>query len=125
VFKLRKISISNFVLSKVSAHFELTMDRVEQIGDTSLIDWKGLKTKKVGKDRKFFGNFTNKVDFDNSYKISVELYVKQGNEYRKTPYRLPTKSYCNFISDDDYYYKEMSEFSDFIYPFECPQKKVR
>lgn len=121
---MRFVQCARF-FGQVSAYFELTLERAEQLSDTALMDVTGLKIRKVEKDRKMFGNFTYNLDIDNSYKIALENFVKQGNEYRKSPYRVLDKNYCDFIAEDEFYFNELCEVSDFKNPPECPHKKVK
>lgn len=100
------------------------MGRVEQLSDTSIIDVKGLKTKKDGRDRKVYGNFSFNVPIDNTFLIGVELFVKQGGEYRKTPFKLFDTGYCDFTSGDTFFYEELCEVSDLTFPAPCPFEKV-
>lgn len=61
---------------------------------------------------------------DNSYSAMVEVFLKQGGEYRKLPYKLEKKPLCDFFKGDVYYYEELSTMSTFPFPFVCPYKKV-
>lgn len=100
------------------------MGRVEQLSDTSVIDVRNLKTKKDGRDRKVYGNFSFNVPIDDSYTIQVELFTKQGGEYRKTPFKMFEIGYCTLTENDTFFYKELSEVSDLVFPAPCPFAKV-
>jgi hypothetical protein len=103
----------------------MNMERFEQIGDRSTCDSSSIRIKKVGKERQIFGNVTISADLDNSYLLTGQLYVKQGNEYRKSAYRIPETKFCDFLADDEYgMIKEFFEASNRKYPPECPFKKV-
>lgn len=103
---------------------DIEVQRLEQLNGTNWADWSNLKTRRVDKDRKLFGNITIHTDIDNSYLIEFRTYKKQGGEYRLLPYRLPKKKFCDAIRDDDVVYPDLAAVSDFEMPAPCPYKKV-
>ena len=66
----------------------------------------------------------HKMDFDNSYTVSVKSFKKQGGEFRLMPYKLDRKKYCDFFNDDSYIFPEFVKYSDFKLPLPCPLVKV-
>jgi hypothetical protein len=61
---------------------------------------------------------------DNDVKIEVQLYKKQGGEYRKLPYNFPKAPLCDTINNDDHFYPDVVKHSDMPMPMPCPIPKV-
>jgi hypothetical protein len=100
------------------------MQRTEQLSDSTYLDYKGLKIRKHEGYRKIFGNVTHHIDMDNSYDTMVDLYLKQGGEYRMLPYKLKRSPLCDFYSGDKFFYEDMTKTVSYPFPFVCPLKKV-
>jgi hypothetical protein len=56
--------------------------------------------------------------------LSVEGYQMQGNEYRKTPYKLPTDKICDFLKNEQYVYDNFLLFTNLPPKDTCPIPKV-
>jgi hypothetical protein len=99
---------------------------VNHVGGTDLIDNTGVSVKRVNKTkiRAISGVSVHKIPLDDSIKVHVQFYVKQGGEYRKLPYNLPEKGFCKFQNEDEYIYKNFAASSDFPYPLICPLPAV-
>ncbi|CAO1407950.1 unnamed protein product [Diamesa serratosioi] len=56
----------------------------------------------------------------NEYDLFVVLFKKQGNEYKKTPYKIGPKKFCDFLRDEKMFYPDIRAVSDFPSPETCP-----
>jgi hypothetical protein len=79
-----------------------------------------LKIRKINKTRVFVGSFAVLVPLDNTFSVAAHLFVKQGNEYRKLPYRSPKKPLCEFYQSDIFFMQDFCEKSNLTYPVPCP-----
>jgi hypothetical protein len=102
----------------------MELQRVEQIGDTSCVDFTNLKIRKNDGKRKMFGFVHFKGLFDDDVKVVAQAYTKQGGEYRRLPYKIAKKGICAFCKEDSYFLEEMSRDSNFSLPFKCPFANV-
>jgi hypothetical protein len=50
----------------------------------------------------------------------LEIYNVQGNQNRKTPYRLPRKKICDYAKSDKYFYKNLVAASNLPPADQCP-----
>jgi hypothetical protein len=50
----------------------------------------------------------------------LEIYNVQGNQNRKTPYRLPRKKICDYAKSDKYFYKNLVAASNLPPVDQCP-----
>lgn len=57
-------------------------------------------------------------EWNDEMKVGVDWFEMQGGEYRKTPYRLPTKQWCDFVKNDKMLMPEVYAVTDF--PKTCP-----
>lgn len=105
---------------KAIAYFDVEIQRFEQYSDTTYADYRSLKVRKNNKTRKLYGNITINKPFDNKFTVSMVTFTKQGGEYRMLPYKLPEKQFCDFFNEDDLFYPELTEYSDFTNPIRCP-----
>jgi hypothetical protein len=97
---------------------------VEQVSNATYLDYKGLKIRKHEGVRKIFGNVTHHIEMDNSYVALIDLFIKQGGEYRLLPYKLKKSPLCDFYRDDTFFYEEMTKMISYPFPFVCPFKTV-
>lgn len=89
------------------------------------MDWTNLKVKKLNKTtRGLVGNVTVHKPLDKSYLVEIAFFLKQGGEYRKSPYKLAKRSIYDFLKDDEYFYPDMAKVSNFPYPAVDPFPKV-
>lgn len=106
------------------AHMEIELQRCEQISvDTvNFVDYSQIAIKRVNKTkvRGVFGSFTYHTPLDNTYKIQIEFYLKQGGEYPKLPFKLAEKRVCDFYREEEYTYAEFSQSSNLPMPLPCP-----
>lgn len=53
-------------------------------------------------------------------------YIKQGGEYRRLPFKVPKKKFCDFFFDEPYFYPDFQKSTDFPPPGKdnCPLKNV-
>lgn len=100
---------------------EIQVFKIEQLNEPTYADPK-LYLKKVNKVRKIFGNATWHIAIDNTFMAERLLYMKQGGEYRRLPYKLPKQGFCDFHNDDKNFYPDLAAHSDFEVPFQCPQQ---
>lgn len=62
--------------------------------DPNAIDLSGIKVRKINKtSRGFFGTAFVNSPFDETYELFVDMYKKQGGEYRLLPYKVK-KNLC-------------------------------
>lgn len=104
----------------VSGYFELDVDFVEQLSETTYIDFTELKVRRINGTRKIMGNVTYHISLDNTFTEELLVYLKQGGEYRILPYKVSKKGVCDFHNGDEYFYPEMSAVSDMPLPYPCP-----
>lgn len=96
------------------------------MGDSSIIDWRDLKIKKLNKTtRGIYGNAIYHAPIDNTYKFEGTVYIKQGGRYKPLPFKRAPSGFCNFIQRDDQFYPLLAEESEFPFPMPCPLPKVR
>lgn len=98
---------------------------MEQLSDTTYADYSGLKVRKHNGTRKMYGNVTFKVPIDNTFTREMVSFIKQGGEYRLLPYKFPSMPFCAFLQNDVFFYEEVCNYTDFIYPAPCPFEAVR
>ena len=110
----------------MSSYIEIDLLQSEQLaGDReNFVDFSKLSVKKIKGVRGLFGNATYHVQLNNTFRAKASLYIKQGGEYRKMPYRLPEKGVCDFFNEDDIFYPELSQKSNFMKPVPCPPPAV-
>lgn len=113
---------------QVHAYFDIELQNCEQVGGDkdSFMDLTDVKVKKVNKtSRALFGKAVYHVDIDDTYDIETKAFVKQGGEYRQSPFTIKKQQYCKFFQEDTFYYPEVTKVSDFPLPHPCPFEKVR
>lgn len=89
------------------------------------MDWSDLKIKKVNKTtRAMFGNMINAVSLDNSYEAEILFYLKQGGEYRASPYKISRNPFCEMIHGDEMVLPEFIAASTLPSPLPCPVPEV-
>lgn len=112
-------------MKKTSAYLDISLDHCLQLeGDReNFMDWSTIKVRKLNKTHHgLIGNLTHRVPLDNSYEGQLTIFIKQGGEYRKLPYRLPKKNYCDYIKDDTYFYPELAASSISRFLSSVPKK---
>lgn len=93
--------------------------------DNAYLNLDNIRVKKVNRTHHLIvGNFTLNVNQGNDYMFFATLYKKQGNEYRKTPFKMGPKKFCDFLRDEKYFYPEARTRSDFPSTETCPWPKV-
>lgn len=115
----------NNSFSKDSVYLELQIQKVEQVSNTSFVDYSTLKVKRVNRTRKLFGNLTYHLDMDNSYKESFKFYKKSGSGYQLLPYKLIEKPFCDFNRQDEFIYPDFAAALNLPEYMPCPLAKVR
>lgn len=109
-------------------YFDFQVQTCEQNGgNKSLIDYSGLKVRKVKGVRKLFGDVIYHISMDNTIGVEGYAYIKQGGEYRRLPFKIPRKQFCKFFYEEIYFYPEFAKASDFPPPetATCPLPNVR
>jgi hypothetical protein len=108
------------------AYFDIELQQIVQTFGEDFIDGKNIKIKKIPgtRDRGLFGSATLHGDIDNSFKAFTTMYVKQGGEYRLTPFKVPSQSFYDFVNNDKTYIPELAKVSNFTQPMPCPLSKV-
>jgi hypothetical protein len=93
---------------------------MKQTSNTTYLDYTKLKIRKINKTRMIVGEMTVNREIDNTFLGQASIYVKQGNEYRLMPYRLPPKGFCDTHNEDIYFFPQVVEASDWTLPLPCP-----
>lgn len=111
---------------QANAYMELGLINCEQTtSDTSIIDWRDLKIKKINRTtRGIFGKTFYHIPLDKSVLFEVIAYIKRGGEYRKLPYRIAPRELCVAAQEEIYVYPELVLASDFPSPVPCPFPNV-
>lgn len=99
---------------------DIELKLVEQLNDRTYIDYSSLKVRKVNKTRMIIGNTTYNIPLDDTFLSSVAVYVKQGNQYRLMPFKIPKKPNSKFYNDDKMYYPDLAAVSDMPIPYPNP-----
>lgn len=74
--------------------------------------------------RGIFGTIIYHVADDDSFLLESIIYIKQGGEYRRMPFKLAKKGCCSAIQDDEIIYPDLVAVSDFPKQFPCPFPSV-
>lgn len=124
-FKKCSINLS-INLFKASGYMEISLDQCEQVeANKALVDWSELRVKKLNKTfRGLTGNMSVNIDMGNDFLLGLNTYVKQGGEYRLSPFKMPPRPLCEVVEADVSYYNEIAAESNLPLPFSCPIKKV-
>jgi hypothetical protein len=99
---------------------------MKQISGFENVDWTGVRVKKINRTARAIVGTVQilKPKLDNDVKVEVQLFKKQGGEYRKLPYNFPRASFCDAVNNDVYLYPDFVEQTDFTRPMPCPVEKV-
>lgn len=106
---------------------EITLQHCEQLEaeKESFADFSDLRIRKLNRTlRGLTGNVNANVELGNDYLLSATGYIKQGGEYRKLPYKMPEKRFCEIIEQYNNYYEEIAADSNLPVPFSCPLPEV-
>lgn len=118
----------NFSHGQVDAYFEVEIQYIEQLDDKKFADISKLKVRKVDKIRRVYGQVEFKISLDNSNTVEIIAFKKQGGEYRRLPYRIPSGRFCDFYEEgsqgDVMFYQHMANLSTLPYPAPCPYPNV-
>lgn len=126
-FKVNSSLVSSFPKVNSNAYFDAQLDRVEQIFfNESYCDFAGIKVRKVNKTRVLVGDIKIFQDFGDDIIAETIAFVKQGGEYRLMPYKVGKIPFCQLLQKDVYFYKKLTEKSDFPEDIEkdCPIVQV-
>ncbi|CAO1384155.1 unnamed protein product [Diamesa hyperborea] len=89
--------------------------------DNTYINLDNVRVKKVNRTHHLLiGNFTLFINQGNEYEFFALLYKKQGNEYKKTPYKVGPNKFCDFLRDEKMFYPGVLAASDFPSIETCP-----
>ncbi|CAO1414374.1 unnamed protein product [Diamesa tonsa] len=104
--------------------FSLTHGEPIVKNDNNYLNLDNVRVKKVNRTHHLIiGNFTMYVDQGNDYEFYGLLYKKQGNEYKKTPYKVGPNKFCDFLRDEKMFYPNILATSDFPSTDICPWPK--
>lgn len=123
--KINKKIIGN-VFFQAFGYIEIELRDFKQFEGMEIADFTDFKVKKVNKTHRMLVG-TSEVfapDFDNSVQVEMQLYQKQGGEYRKLPYKISPKGSCDFFNEDEVLYPEIAAVSDVPNPMPCPMPQV-
>ena len=105
--------------------FSLTHGEPIIKNDENYVNLDNVRVKKVNRTHHLLiGNFTMHVNQGNEYEFFGVLYKKQGNEYKKTPYKIGPKKFCDFLRDEKMFYPDIQASSDFPSVETCPWPSV-
>jgi Protein of unknown function (DUF1091) len=121
---------------------DMTIERISYSNKTpnAVVDFKDLTLKKFNRTHKAFnGQFTLLKDLGNDFEVrmrlknhhnwrskdfflqlGVEIYKMEGNEYRKTPFKLPYEKLCNLLAKETYFYPSVVAASNLPPQDTCP-----
>jgi hypothetical protein len=108
------------------AYIDVDLRDMRQTLGKEVVDMSSLKVKKLNKTtRGIVGNFIIKAtDVGNSMQVATQFWKKQGGEYRKLPYKLPSKNLCDFFNEDIYFIPEILKVSNVLSPLPSPVPSV-
>ena len=86
---------------------------LQTAGNISLIDYSDLRIRKDQGIRKLYGRAIFHIPMGNTYEVEGFSYIKQGGEYRRLPFKVPRKKFCNFFFEDVFFYPDFQNASDF------------
>lgn len=105
--------------------FSLTHGEPIIKNDNNYINLDYLRVKKVNRTHHLLiGNITMHVNQGNDYEFFGVLYKKQGNTYKKSPYKMGPKKFCDFLREDKMFYPSLHHASDFPSIQTCPWPSV-
>ncbi|CAO1398196.1 unnamed protein product [Diamesa serratosioi] len=89
--------------------------------DISVVDYSKLRVKKMNRTHHFVdGEMTTFVELNNDYQYEFVVFKKQGNIFKKQPYKLSKMNYCDFHQRDVYFYDDLLKHSDLPAKGVCP-----
>ena len=77
------------------------------------------------KNRGIFGPVKLHGYIDNSFALRIEMYIKQGGEYRLMPFKIQNDHICDAYNGDSFFMPKIAEASNFTLPLPCPMSNVR
>ena len=93
--------------------------------DERYLNMDNLRVRKVNRTHHLIiGNFTLHVNQGNDYMFFGVLYKKQGNAYKKTPYKVGPAKFCDFLRNDKIFYPDVKASSDIPSIEICPWPAV-
>jgi hypothetical protein len=104
----------------------VTITYLNQISGFEVVDWTGVRVRKINKTAKAIVG-TLKIlapKIDNTHTTDVQLYKKQGGQYRQLPFKSENAPACNTINADTFFYPEVVKHSDLLRPMPCPFPQV-
>ena len=133
MFQVSSQTILNVICSKLKVfiklvtmmEFSLTHGEPMIKNDERYLNLDSLRVKKVNRTHHLIiGNLTMYVNQGNDYELYGLLYKKQGNDYKKTPYKVGPNKFCDFLRDEKMFYPEVLTVSDFPSIDTCPWPSV-
>ena len=115
------------IIKLVTSSMEFSLTHGEAIvkNDDNYVNLDHVRVKKVNRTHHLIiGNLTLFINQGNEYQFYGLLYKKQGNEYKKTPYKMGPKKFCDFLSGEKLFYPSIHATSDFPSIGTCPWPKV-
>ncbi|KAG5682540.1 hypothetical protein PVAND_011887 [Polypedilum vanderplanki] len=95
-------------------------------GKNNEINFDGVKIKKLNKTNfALSGSMDVTVEIDDTFELECNLYKKQGNEYKLTPFHIGPYKFCDYIQNKALAYDEILECSDLPQRKDCPWKKEK
>jgi hypothetical protein len=107
---------------KTEGYTEIEIRDYEQLSGFESVDFTQVRARKINKTtRALTGTFfVKELVVDNKIIVEHLFFKKQGGEYRKLPYTLPPKPFCDYVNEDVYFYPEIQKVSNIPKPFPCP-----
>jgi hypothetical protein len=113
---------------QLSIYFDVELQNLEQTaGDKeNFLDITNLKVRKVpgSKTRGVFGLAVFRGYIDNTNTATINIYIKQGGEYRLMPFKISSQPVCDSMKEDKYFMPEVAKVSNVTIPVPCPLTPV-
>jgi hypothetical protein len=99
---------------------------MKQISGFEFADWSGVRVRKINKTAKaIVGTIQiHAPDLNNKNSIEVQLYRKQGGQYRQLPFKSENTPACDAVNADAFFYPDVVKHSDLLRPMPCPFPQV-
>ena len=105
--------------------FSLTHGEPIIRNDENYLNLDNVRVKKVNRTHHLIiGNLSMHVNQGNEYEFYGLLYKKQGNAYKKTPYKVGPKKFCDLLLTEKMFYPDIQASSDFPSVETCPWPSV-
>ena len=103
----------------------LTFGKPYYPNDTKFFDLTKIRVKKINRTHHVIdGEMEFFRSFGDEYDVEVTLYQKSGVEYKKLPYKIGPKKFCQFFREEKTVYPDLQKHTDLPTIDNCPWPKV-